>query len=184
MVPRPACAQPARRALSDLDVRDGARADGPHRESCSARGAAWGRSPSASATCSASPTSRAPADAPLDIDAIATAILADLGDRTCASFRVSARRADKRFPLTSPQIEREVGGRIKEAQRLDRRSRRTRSSTIHVELLTERGVLLLRQGARARRPADRDGRPRGVPAVGRHRFAGGRAPHDEARLHA
>ena len=30
------------------------------------------------------------------------------------SFRVSARRADKRFPLTSPQIEREVGGRIRE----------------------------------------------------------------------
>ena len=32
------------------------------------------------------------------------------------SFRVSARRADKRFPLTSPQVEREVGGRIKEAR--------------------------------------------------------------------
>jgi thiamine biosynthesis protein ThiI len=29
---------------------------------------------------------------------------------------VSARRADKRFPLTSPQIEREIGGRIKEAR--------------------------------------------------------------------
>ncbi|HEY7790114.1 MAG TPA: tRNA uracil 4-sulfurtransferase ThiI [Vicinamibacterales bacterium] len=52
--------------------------------------------------------------APLDIDGIAAAILEDLGDRTTDSFRVSARRADKRFPLTSPQIEREVGGRIKE----------------------------------------------------------------------
>ncbi len=50
------------------------------------------------------------------LDAIANAILADLGDRTCRSFRVSARRADKRFPLTSPQIEREVGGRIKSAK--------------------------------------------------------------------
>jgi thiamine biosynthesis protein ThiI len=29
---------------------------------------------------------------------------------------VSARRADKRYPLTSPQIEREVGGRIKAAK--------------------------------------------------------------------
>jgi len=29
---------------------------------------------------------------------------------------VSARRADKRFPLTSPQLEREVGGRIKQAK--------------------------------------------------------------------
>jgi tRNA uracil 4-sulfurtransferase len=50
----------------------------------------------------------------LDLDTIAQAILGDLGDRTCRSFRVSARRADKRFPLTSPQIEREVGGRIKQ----------------------------------------------------------------------
>jgi thiamine biosynthesis protein ThiI len=52
--------------------------------------------------------------APLDLDGIAQAILRDLGDRRCRTFRVSARRADKRFPLTSPQIEREVGGRIKQ----------------------------------------------------------------------
>ena len=54
--------------------------------------------------------------APLDVDAIASAILADLGERSVRSFRVSARRADKRFPLSSPEIEREVGGRIKEAK--------------------------------------------------------------------
>ena len=70
-----------------------------------------------------------------DLDAIAKAILADLGDRTCTSFRVSARRADKRFPMTSPQIEREVGGRIKEARgwtvNLD-----DADLVIHVELLT------------------------------------------------
>ena len=72
-----------------------------------------------------------------DLDAIAKAILADLGDRTCSSFRVSARRADKRFPMPSPQIEREVGGRIKEARgwivNLDEPD-----LTIHVELLTDR----------------------------------------------
>jgi thiamine biosynthesis protein ThiI len=71
-----------------------------------------------------------------DLDAIANAILGDLGDRTCSSFRVSARRADKRFPMTSPQIEREVGGRIKEARgwtvNLD-----DPDLTIHVELLTD-----------------------------------------------
>ena len=71
-----------------------------------------------------------------DLDAIATAVLADLGDRTCSSFRVSARRADKRFPMTSPQIEREVGGRIKEARgwtvNLD-----DPDLVIHVELLTD-----------------------------------------------
>src|SRR5215204_7574526 len=54
--------------------------------------------------------------APLDVDAIAAQILKDLGDLQTETFRLSARRADKRFPLTSPQIEREVGGRIKEAR--------------------------------------------------------------------
>jgi thiamine biosynthesis protein ThiI len=54
--------------------------------------------------------------AALDVDQVAQAILADLGDRSPRTFRVSARRADKRFPLTSPEIEREVGGRIKEAR--------------------------------------------------------------------
>ena len=73
--------------------------------------------------------------APLDVDAIASAILADLGPRDVRTFRVSARRADKRFPLTSPQLEREVGGRIKEARgwtvNLD-----DPEFTIHVEALT------------------------------------------------
>ena len=71
----------------------------------------------------------------LDIDGIASAILNDLGDRTCASFRVSVRRADKRFPLTSPQAEREIGGRIKEARgwRVDLEHAEL---VIHVELLT------------------------------------------------
>jgi thiamine biosynthesis protein ThiI len=54
--------------------------------------------------------------APLDVDAVAREILRDLDPSDPRSFRVSARRADKRFPLTSPQIEREVGGRIKEAR--------------------------------------------------------------------
>jgi tRNA uracil 4-sulfurtransferase len=74
--------------------------------------------------------------APLDVDAIAGAILADLDNGIRPrTFRVSARRADKRFPLTSPQIEREVGGRIKEAKGwtvdLD-----DPEFTIHVEALT------------------------------------------------
>src|SRR5687767_5947356 len=70
-----------------------------------------------------------------DLDAIANAILADLGDRTCTSFRVSARRADKRFPMTSPQIEREVGGRIKEARGWTV-NLEDPDLVIHVELLT------------------------------------------------
>jgi thiamine biosynthesis protein ThiI len=73
---------------------------------------------------------------PLDLNAVSSAILRDLADRTCDSFRVSARRADKRFPLTSPQIEREVGGRIKEARgwRVDLEEP---GLTVHVELLTD-----------------------------------------------
>jgi tRNA uracil 4-sulfurtransferase len=71
----------------------------------------------------------------LDVDVIAAEILRDLGDLQTETFRVSARRADKRFPLTSPQIEREVGGRIKEARgwRVDLGNP---ALTIHVEALT------------------------------------------------
>ncbi len=54
--------------------------------------------------------------APHDVEAIAASILADLGDRQPSSFRVSVKRADKRFPMKSPEIEREVGGRIKMAK--------------------------------------------------------------------
>src|SRR3954454_19344005 len=74
--------------------------------------------------------------AQLDVEAIAAEILKDLGPGNPETFRVSARRADKRFPLTSPQIEREVGGRIKEARgwtvNLD-----DPALTIHVEAMTE-----------------------------------------------
>ena len=41
--------------------------------------------------------------AALEVEAIAAAILDDLGDTTTSTFRLSARRADKRFPLTSPR---------------------------------------------------------------------------------
>lgn len=70
------------------------------------------------------------------LDEVATAILGDLGDRDVASFRVSAKRGDKRFPLTSPQIEREVGGRIK-VERGWRVDLTHADLTIHVELLTD-----------------------------------------------
>jgi thiamine biosynthesis protein ThiI len=73
---------------------------------------------------------------PLDIDTIAASILQDLGERTCNSFRVSVRRADKRFPMTSPQVEREIGGRIKAARgwRVDLEHA---DLVIHAELLTD-----------------------------------------------
>jgi thiamine biosynthesis protein ThiI len=73
---------------------------------------------------------------PLDLEALAARIITELAGRDASSFRVSARRADKRFPLTSPEVEREVGGRIKEARgwpvNLDHPD-----LTIHVELLSK-----------------------------------------------
>jgi tRNA uracil 4-sulfurtransferase len=70
-----------------------------------------------------------------DLGEIADAILSDLGDRSPRTFRVSARRTDKRFPMTSPQIEREIGGRIKSVKGwtvdLD-----DPELVIHVEMLT------------------------------------------------
>ena len=74
--------------------------------------------------------------APLDVDVIATEILRDLGDQQAETFRVSARRADKRFPLTSPEIEREVGGRIKEARKWTV-NLGSPALTIHVEALSD-----------------------------------------------
>jgi len=73
---------------------------------------------------------------PHDFDALASAILRDLGDRQAESFRVSATRADKRLPFTSPQVEREVGGLIKVAKgwRVDLDEP---ALTIHVEMLPE-----------------------------------------------
>ena len=74
--------------------------------------------------------------APLDVDAISREILKDLGDLNPESFRVSARRADKRFALSSPEIEREVGGRIAEARNWKVNLSKP-ALTIHVEALTE-----------------------------------------------
>jgi tRNA uracil 4-sulfurtransferase len=72
----------------------------------------------------------------LDVDEIARQILSDLDPSDPPSFRVSVRRADKRFPMTSPQLEREIGGRIKEARgwRVDLGNP---ALTIHVEILTD-----------------------------------------------
>jgi thiamine biosynthesis protein ThiI len=71
---------------------------------------------------------------PHDADALASMIVADLGDATAESFRVSARRADKRLPFTSVDIEREVGGRIKQAKgwRVDLEHP---ALTVHLEMM-------------------------------------------------
>src|SRR5438045_1574911 len=74
--------------------------------------------------------------APHDFNALASAILVDLGDRETSSFRVTATRADKRLPFTSPQVEREVGGLIKEATQW-RVNLDQPALTIHLEMLPQ-----------------------------------------------
>lgn len=50
--------------------------------------------------------------APLDLDALGDAILRDLPAADVSSFRIAVRRADKRFPIPSPIVERELGARV------------------------------------------------------------------------
>ncbi len=80
----------------------------------------------------------------LDLDVIAADVLRELEGENCSSFRVSARRADKRFPLTSPQIEREIGGRIKTARGWTVNLEQP-ELVIHVELLTSEGFYYFRK---------------------------------------
>ncbi|MFN8058681.1 MAG: tRNA uracil 4-sulfurtransferase ThiI [Vicinamibacterales bacterium] len=54
--------------------------------------------------------------APLDVERVATDILPHLEGRSPRSFRVKSRRADKAFPMTSPEVDRLIGGRIKQAK--------------------------------------------------------------------
>ncbi len=85
-----------------------------------------------------------------DIEEIATAILGDLnaihgtaseggpaGLGAVRSFRVRASRADKMYPLTSPEIEREVGGRIKAARGWPVDLTRP-ALDVHIEVLPDR----------------------------------------------
>jgi len=52
---------------------------------------------------------------PADIEVMATTVIAGLRGRTPVPFRIKVHRADKRFPLQSPEIERQVGQRVVDA---------------------------------------------------------------------
>lgn len=51
---------------------------------------------------------------PRDLDAVAEVVLADVQKRRPASFRVSTRRNDKRFPHTSVEVDRLIGAKVHE----------------------------------------------------------------------
>jgi thiamine biosynthesis protein ThiI len=74
--------------------------------------------------------------APQDFEPLAAAVLSAVGDLQPSSFRVSACRPDKRFPMTSPRIEREVGGIIKQ-QTGWRVDLERPELTVHVEMLAD-----------------------------------------------
>ena len=81
---------------------------------------------------------------PCDFDVITDTVLAELEKINVSSFRVSARRADKRFPWTSPQIERELGRRIQSARGWDVDLEQP-ELTVRVELLSDVAFCLLRK---------------------------------------
>jgi thiamine biosynthesis protein ThiI len=75
-----------------------------------------------------------------DIEAIISGVIASLPalalSSAPASFRISARRADKRFPLPTPEIERIVGRRVQDATgwKVDLSHPELK---IHIEVLTD-----------------------------------------------
>ena len=81
---------------------------------------------------------------PRDLDAIAETALAELVDVEASSFRVKAQRADKRFPLTSPEIERQLGGRLKAARDWTV-SLTAPGLTVWVEILNDEAFCYLRK---------------------------------------
>jgi tRNA uracil 4-sulfurtransferase len=74
----------------------------------------------------------------LDIDALAQAILRDLPHEHVDGFRIAVRRADKRFPIPSPEVERELGRRVQEARGWPVRLKKP-PFVIGVELLRDQG---------------------------------------------
>jgi tRNA uracil 4-sulfurtransferase len=74
--------------------------------------------------------------ASLDVDDIAQSILRDLPHEPVDGFRISVRRADKRFPMPSPALERELGRRV-QASRGWRVQLKDSPFVIWVELLPQ-----------------------------------------------
>ncbi|MCK6461693.1 MAG: THUMP domain-containing protein [Planctomycetes bacterium] len=89
---------------------------------------------------------------PRDLDAVAAAAVAELRRLAPASFRVSARRNDKSFPMTSVEIDREVGARVHEALGIPVR---LKGAEREVHLAVRPGEIL--------RSAEKVGGPGGLP---------------------
>src|SRR6516164_8559143 len=73
---------------------------------------------------------------PPNLDAIGDAVVKHVAGRSPASFRIAARRADKRFPVPSPEIERLIGRRVQQATGWPVDLSHPQL-TIHLELVTD-----------------------------------------------
>jgi len=83
-------------------------------------------------------------DVPRDIDAVraeAVRLSVAAGVRPGVSFRVQARRADKTFPYTSPEINRLAGGAIQDATQGDVDLSKRADVTIGVEIRPEAALV-------------------------------------------
>jgi thiamine biosynthesis protein ThiI len=76
-------------------------------------------------------------EAPRDVAALTRLVVESLAGRTIASFRITAKRSDKRFSLTSVELERALGGAVKAATgaRVDLENP---ALTVFVEVLNDR----------------------------------------------
>ncbi|MBI2359602.1 MAG: tRNA 4-thiouridine(8) synthase ThiI [Deltaproteobacteria bacterium] len=73
---------------------------------------------------------------PLDLEVLKAKIINALDGRPFSSFRVQTKRSDKTFPLTSPEISREVGGCIK-ARSGARVDLKNADLTVSIEILPD-----------------------------------------------
>ena len=116
-----------------------------------------------------------------DLDVLIEALLTDLQGRSPRNFRVTARRADKRFPMPSPDIERLVGARVQAAfgwpVNLDNPELNIRIEFVSKDAFYSFG----KERGPGGLPVGRE-RPCRVPAVGRHRLAGGCVADDAPRV--
>jgi thiamine biosynthesis protein ThiI len=88
----------------------------------------------------------------LDVEAMATAAIESLAGSPFSSFRITTRRANKKFPLNSMEIDREVGGRVKAAYGADV-NLTLPERTVFIEVLNNEAFV----------SSERTDGPRGVP---------------------
>ena len=90
-------------------------ADGPHRDPAWPRCRLVASARSVGAQCGLANFSLARRTG-WDLEGLAAAIVEHLPSEPVANFRVAVRRADKTFPIPSPEVERVIGRRIQDAR--------------------------------------------------------------------